>query len=501
MEPPATPESKQVTALRPALGALATLLGGLVLTEVLFRSSVLGRGLLAENHYIAKSESFSSGPGADVVVVGDSRILHGFYPRVAELVVNAERGERIVAYNAGLSGAPPMAHLAWVRRALTHPRRRPRVVALSISPYMFGTRIANNLARESLGTMYRARDVAGMLRAGAGIDDVSSVLVGSASHLVRFRPRVLEILFRSGRVNEPAGLGEQGYLNNGFVDAATQNVRALGRAEGYHQEIHRPEARLENEHRGYFEECLRELRDAGVRTLVLNSPSSSQIARRYTPDTLYEEHLRYVRAQSARFGAQWVDAMQTPAVDDTDYTDGDHLSGTGAERWTAWLTHNYVVPALGGTNLRPDPRCRVLYDFDRGPLAGWTLEDLPNLVTGGSLQHQQAVTGMVGAGFLTTYGRSGVGDLQAGSATSPEFNLDGASLTLRVSGGSNAGVAVELLVNGAVVRTARGRDDEALRLTRWDVGPWRGQPARLRVRDEARSPWGHLNLDDVELCP
>ena len=484
---------------RAAWAALATLVLLVGLTEVALRVSPLGRGLRAETLYVAKPDAYAARPEADVIIIGDSRILHGFHPVVAEQVIAADRGETVRAWNAGLSGAPPMAHLAWVRRALgqTH---KPKLVVISISPYMFGTKIVHDAARESLATFWRVRDVPALLRAGGSLDDAMTVVTDALFDLFRFRPRILEAVFHGAHPGPKADLGLQGWLDGGFVDAGTQAARAKGRGDGYHQEIHKPEATLTNEHRGYFEEALRELQAAGVRTVVLNSPSASQVVRRYTPDTLYAEHIAYVQAQCRRFGATWVDAMQAPVVDDTDFTDGDHLSGTGAERWTAWLTHTHLVPALGPLPQAP-VGCHVVEDFEADLPGSWTTTDLTDPRVQGARQHQHALVGMSGQHAVTTFGPRGEGDKQRGTLTSPPLPPGLTAVGIRVAGGDSAETAVELLVDGQTVQRAHGQRDEILRPVRWDVTPYAGHRLQVRIRDEATGDWGHINADALLTCP
>jgi fructan beta-fructosidase len=54
-------------------------------------------------------------------------------------------------------------------------------------------------------------------------------------------------------------------------------------------------------------------------------------------------------------------------------------------------------------------------------------------------------------------------------------------------------------VNGAVVRTATGKDAEFLNWASWDVAELRGQTAQIQVVDQNSGGWGHINLDSVML--
>ncbi len=271
-----------------------------------------------------------------MAITGDSRILHGVVP---EVLANrlAHEGERPRVYNAGLSGAPPMAQLAWVRRFLTHPGRRPSLVVVGISPYMFSSRIAREPSRESLTTLWRLRDLPAAIRAGAGTEEVSAILASNLFETVRLRPRLLELLFRGRQPGAPADPGVDGYLAMYGQGPEIQKERALHRGLGYRTELWKPEAHFGNEQVGYFLELLRELREAGVRTVVINTPSASGVDVAYGPNSLYDEHLAWVKARAGEYGAQFLDLKAAPGMTDADFADGDHLTVAGAAKFSALL--------------------------------------------------------------------------------------------------------------------------------------------------------------------
>jgi hypothetical protein len=495
-------EAQRLRARRHAWVSLLVFFATLFAFDQGFRVSRVSRRIAAESLYISKPRAFSETPtGADVVVVGDSRVLHGIDPRAIETVVEHELGERIVAWNAGLSGAPPMAHLAWVRRMLTHAHR-PRLVVLSISPYMFSSRIAYAPSRESLTTIYRLEDLPTLWRAGAPLEDLATVLNASIFESVRHRPRVLELMLRFSGLRAPAALGEKGWLSNGDVDPAVQDSRARGRGMGYRTEMRRPEARFGNEQVGYFLETLRALREAGVRTLVLNSPSASQIDLAYGPESIYDEHIRFVRETAARFGAGYADVKDSPAITDADYTDGDHLSGGGASRFSAWLAHEHLVPALGTRQEGRPAGCRTVHDFEDPAMPGWRRSgqafSSPVVVQG--RRRQQPIYGITGQHCITSYVGSASGDSATGTAVSPPFTLE-REVRVRVAGGSGTDLSVALVVDGREVAVARGQNDEILRDVVWDTAALQGQTAELRITDNATGPWGHLDVDDLAVCP
>jgi hypothetical protein len=135
----------------------------------------------------------------------------------------------------------------------------------------------------------------------------------------------------------------------------------------------------------------------------------------------------------------------------------------------------------------------VLADFEATTYGSWT-------VTGdafgpgparGSLPGQMAVNGFKGQGLVNSFFK---GDDSTGTLTSPEFRIERKFLSFLIGGGSNPEkLALQLLVDGKVVRTATGPNSqsggsEALAPESWDVSEFAGRNAILRIvgmRDDA----------------
>ena len=114
----------------------------------------------------------------------------------------------------------------------------------------------------------------------------------------------------------------------------------------------------------------------------------------------------------------------------------------------------------------------------------------------GTAPRQQTVSGYVGQKLVNTY-YPGSDDM-IGTLTSPEFTLSRKYIHLLVGGGDHPGkTCVDLLVEGEVKLSAAGRNDEKLDLVTWDVSPWRGSKACLRIVDNQTGPWGHINVDHI----
>ncbi|MET8102740.1 GH32 C-terminal domain-containing protein [Streptomyces sp. NPDC005236] len=151
----------------------------------------------------------------------------------------------------------------------------------------------------------------------------------------------------------------------------------------------------------------------------------------------------------------------------------------------------------------PVPDGTVLADFESGTYGDWTAtgDAFGTAPAAGSLPGQLPVTGWLGSGLVNTFLN---GDATTGTLTSPEFTIDKKHINFLIAGGNHpAGyanpTAVELLVDGKVVRKATGSDDEALNWNSWDVQDLAGKKAQIKIVDDNTGGWGHINVDHIML--
>lgn len=134
------------------------------------------------------------------------------------------------------------------------------------------------------------------------------------------------------------------------------------------------------------------------------------------------------------------------------------------------------------------------FDFEAAALDGWQ-GDASVFRAGDAPEHRKrpGLRGQHGAGVLSSLGG---GKKARGELLSPEFTLRGSRLSLRVGGSARARRAgVELVVDGRVAFAARGNDSDVLLPVLWDITPYRGRRARLRVYDQ--DPGSPVWLDQV----
>lgn len=141
----------------------------------------------------------------------------------------------------------------------------------------------------------------------------------------------------------------------------------------------------------------------------------------------------------------------------------------------------------------------VLADFEGADYARWTAEGkaFGKSPAKGTLPGQQPVSGFVGKGLVNTFLG---GDPPQGKLTSPPFAIDRDFLCLLVGGGNQKEkTCVNLLVDGKLVRTATGKNEERLGWVNWNLREFAGKEARIEIVDRESGPWGHINVDQIVL--
>ena len=190
----------------------------------------------------------------------------------------------------------------------------------------------------------------------------------------------------------------------------------------------------------------------------------------------------------------------------------DEDRGTGTLTSPSFtVTRPYLNFLVGGGNHPHDPNTvdapppagTVFADFEGDTYGdGWTATGTfaGTRPPAGSLPDQQAVSGYEGRQLVNTFFDH---DNGTGRITSPAFTITTDYINFLVGGGrhpypgsaGNPPTAVNLVVDGEVVRTTTGEDNEALNWTNWNVSELKGKSARLDIVDENTGGWGHINAD------
>jgi quinoprotein glucose dehydrogenase len=88
------------------------------------------------------------------------------------------------------------------------------------------------------------------------------------------------------------------------------------------------------------------------------------------------------------------------------------------------------------------------------------------------------------------------GDAAVGSLTSPAFKVTESYICFLVAGGKHPGkTAVQLLLDGKVVREATGENSLQCKTQVWDVSEFKGKNVQIRLLDGERGSWGIIAAD------
>jgi beta-fructofuranosidase/levanase len=155
--------------------------------------------------------------------------------------------------------------------------------------------------------------------------------------------------------------------------------------------------------------------------------------------------------------------------------------------------------SLGATTPEFVPQGKIIADFEGETYKDWT-------VTGaafgsgpakGNFSNQNPVAGFKGDRLVNSFFN---GDETTGTLTSPEFEVTQPFLNFLIGGGAHRETRMDLWVDGKIVRTISGADNEQLAWRSWSVPEFVGKPAKLQIVDEHKGGWGHINVDQIMLA-
>ena len=178
---------------------------------------------------------------------------------------------------------------------------------------------------------------------------------------------------------------------------------------------------------------------------------------------------------------------------------GDVSGGRRRNRVRETKTHLFLECAAEGPAAEKGARPPVVFaDFEGKDYGDWkaTGEAFGTGPVRGTLPGQQHVSGYQGEQYVNSWVH---GDDAVGALTSPEFKIERRYVSFLIGGGNKPGAAcINLVLDGKVVRTATGKDNEMLEWRNWDVRDLEGKTAHIEIVDRASGPWGHVNVDQIE---
>jgi hypothetical protein len=170
------------------------------------------------------------------------------------------------------------------------------------------------------------------------------------------------------------------------------------------------------------------------------------------------------------------------------------FTGAGKHPHSVWVPKGPAILPEGG---------RVVFDFEaQSSWDGW-IKVGPAWGDGpvnASLPDQGPIRREGGKKWASSMHK---GDDSVGTVLSPEFTIDRPRLRMRVGGGNDHGLRVELLIAGenALVLWTPEPESDRFRDADLDVAAYQGKVARVRLVDETTGGWGHLNVDEIWLLP
>jgi non-lysosomal glucosylceramidase len=139
----------------------------------------------------------------------------------------------------------------------------------------------------------------------------------------------------------------------------------------------------------------------------------------------------------------------------------------------------------------------VFDDFENGNYNNWTVtgDAFTAKPAKGNLPGQVSVAGYSGDYLVNSFYK---GDTTTGTMTSKPFVINDDYIDFLIGGGSTKNsTCMNLLIDGEVVASATGNDDEMLHPKGWNISAWKGKTARLQIVDNATGPWGHIDVDRI----
>ena len=144
---------------------------------------------------------------------------------------------------------------------------------------------------------------------------------------------------------------------------------------------------------------------------------------------------------------------------------------------------------------RPE-QTEVFADFEGGDYGDWKVEgeafgDAP--ASGG--RTIQKLSGFKGKGLVNSWTGS---DKLQGKLISPEFEIEKPFINFLIAGGRDEKTLnISLWVDGKKVRSAAGKQSDAMAWAGWNVAGLVGKQAHIEILDASSRGWGHIDIDHI----
>ena len=176
-----------------------------------------------------------------------------------------------------------------------------------------------------------------------------------------------------------------------------------------------------------------------------------------------------------------------------------HYNGSAAN----YSLVGYALAQALNTGSGPAPASDdiVIADFEGKDYGDWevTGNAFGHAPVKGSQARRHTVRGFAGKALVDTYvdPDGNFNDDNTGTLTSPEFRIERNYIAFLVGGGAHDKTCMQLLIGDKVAASCSGEDDEKLVQRYFNVVKFKGKTARLRIVDNQKGGWAHINIDHI----
>jgi hypothetical protein len=324
---------------------------------------------------IAQCESLGSVP--DVLFIGSSRTLYGVRPAQVDTLVRRQNGQPIVSCNVGLLGSTIEQDYYTLKRVI-EDGYAPKLVVENLWEWNLnvGAGVPADASADHLQqvlTLARLSDLPNLRRHFAdGPDGTAQLTDFTAAKLVplyRDREGLLAALCGDARIGPCADASStlavldpntvaiyQRSTPNGWVSQGDPPLSTLTPAQ-----LHDKQTRADDYYHRYFQHLtigghqpaylarlIALARAHGVAVKLIVSPLHPSLYTYMEHPSDWQIFADYWRQFASAQGVTLYDESHAPGYTDADFVDPQHLSSTGAAKFSSWLASNVVGPALAG---------------------------------------------------------------------------------------------------------------------------------------------------------
>ncbi|MFO1498096.1 MAG: GH116 family glycosyl-hydrolase [Verrucomicrobiota bacterium] len=160
-------------------------------------------------------------------------------------------------------------------------------------------------------------------------------------------------------------------------------------------------------------------------------------------------------------------------------------------------------PSRGRSENRPD---LLFENFEQADYRGWTSTGTAfgsGPVEKSTMPSYQGDVGAQGQRLVNSHnvregGDVAKGDAQTGTLISRPFVIERDFITFLIGGGNHPRkTCLNLLVEGEIVASATGHNDNRMRRECFDATTWAGKAAQLQIVDDVAGAWGNIGVDEI----